>query len=116
MGKVLFGQIGRLKKEKIEEYQRLHMEDVYTEKWEGVLAMISECNMRNYSIFIKDDLVFGYFEYIGTDYEADMAKMNADPITNEWWKLTRPCFTKFKEDSESTFYEDMRQIFQYEGY
>ena len=115
MGKVLFGQIGRLKKEKIEEYQRLHMEDVYTEKWEGVLATISECNMRNYSIFIKDDLVFGYFEYIGTDYEADMAKMNADPITNEWWKLTRPCFTKFKADSESTFYEDMRQIFQYEG-
>ena len=48
--------------------------------------------------------------------QCHMAKMNADPITNEWWKLTRPCFTKFKEDSESTFYEDMRQIFQYEGY
>lgn len=115
MGKVLFGQIGRLKKEKIEEYKRLHMEDVYTEKWKGVLSMISECNMKNYSIFIKDDLVFGYFEYTGTDYEADMKKMNADPDTNEWWKLTRPCFTKLNADSKEAFYEDMCQIFQYEG-
>lgn len=115
MGKVVFGQIGRLKQEKIAEYKKLHMEDVYSEQWAGVLSMISQCHMQNYSIFIKDDLVFGYFEYTGTDYEADMAKMNGDPVTNAWWKLTRPCFTMYDENSKEAFYEDMCQIFQYEG-
>ena len=27
-------------------------------------------------------------EYIGTDYEADMAAIAEDPKTREWWQLT----------------------------
>ncbi len=107
----MFGQIGRLKKECIELYVRLHEEDVYTEKWAGVLEKIRDCNMLNYSIFIEDDVVFGYFEYTGEDYEADMKKMADDPLTQEWWGHTRPCFTKYKEDSKEAFYANMKQIF-----
>ena len=62
MSRKVFGQIGRLKKDKIQEYRKLHMDDVHTPHWEGVLRMIHDCNIRNYRIFIKDDLVFGYFE------------------------------------------------------
>ncbi len=115
MSRKIFGQIGRLKQECIEEYKTLHRNDVYTEKWAGVLDMIQECNMRNYSIFIEADLVFGYFEYIGTDYEADMNKMAEDQLTQEWWSHTRPCFTKFAETSKEAFYTDMQQIFFFEG-
>jgi L-rhamnose mutarotase len=43
--------------------------------------MIRKCNIRNYSIFFKDDQLFGYFEYHGTDFGADMARMAADPKT-----------------------------------
>lgn len=110
-----FGQIGRLKKEKIEEYIQLHEIEVYSEKWRQVLKTISDCNMKNYSIFIKDDLVFGYFEYVGNDYDNDMKKMAADDVTQNWWKLTRPCFEFFSTDSKEPFYEDMKQIFDYEG-
>ena len=70
--------------------------------------------MQNYSIFIEDDVVFGYFEYVGQDYEADMAKMAADPTTQDWWSHTRPCFTKYKADSPEAFYTDMQQIFFFE--
>lgn len=115
MAKKVFGQIGRLKKDKIDEYQELHMHAVHTPRWKGVLDMIRDCNIRNYSIFIRDDLVFGYFEYIGDDYEADMARMAADPVTQEWWKHTRPCFTKYADDSKEAFYSDMKQIFEFSG-
>ena len=50
--KKIFGQVGRLKPECIEEYRRLHEVDVYTPRWAGVLSMIRDCNMQNYSIFI----------------------------------------------------------------
>ncbi|EAL0806796.1 L-rhamnose mutarotase, partial [Campylobacter coli] len=34
---------------------------------------------------------FAYFEYIGADFEADMAKMARDESTQKWWKVTDPC-------------------------
>ena len=112
--KKVFGQIGRLKPECIELYRRLHEQDVYTPRWAGVLEKIHDCNMRNYSIFIEDDVVFGYFEYVGQDYDADMAKMAADPTTQDWWSHTRPCFTKYKAESPEAFYTDMQQFFFFE--
>ena len=111
--KKFFGQIGRIKPECIEEYCRLHEVDVYTEKWAGVLQLIRDCNIQNYNIFIEDDVVFGYYDYVGDDYEADMAKMAADPLNQEWWSHTRPCFTKYKADSPEAFYTDMKQIFHW---
>jgi L-rhamnose mutarotase len=68
--------------EKLEEYKKLH-----AAVWPEVLAMIRDCNIRNYSIYYRDGLLFSYFEYIGEDYEADMAKMAADPTTQKWWDL-----------------------------
>lgn len=37
--KKVFGQIGRLKRECIDEYRRLHEQDVYTPRWKGVLSL-----------------------------------------------------------------------------
>lgn len=76
----------QLKSYKLEEYRRLH-----ANCWEGVLKTIYDCNIRNYSIFYRDGILFSYLEYIGDDYDADMKKMAADPTTQEWWKLTDPC-------------------------
>jgi len=115
MGKVYYGQVGRLKRECIEEYKFLHTTDVHTEKWAQVLATIADCNLRNYNIFIEDDVVFAFFEYVGEDYEADMKKMEQCPVTQEWWKHTKPCFTKYKESSTEPFYNDMEQIFLFSG-
>ena len=30
---------------------------------------------------------FAYYEYVGTDYEADMASMSAEPRNIEWLKI-----------------------------
>jgi L-rhamnose mutarotase len=80
-----FGQIVGLKPDQIGEYERIH-----AAVWPEVLATIYACNIRNYSIFRQDTTLFAYFEYIGDDYAADMAKMAADPKTQEWWAITDP--------------------------
>jgi len=103
---ICFGQIGRLKREKIEEYEKLH-----ADTWQKVLDMISDCNLKNYSIFLQDVIVFSYFEYVGSDFDKDMEKMAADEVTKEWWKLTKPCFEKFSFSENSEYYHDMKQIF-----
>lgn len=107
--RVIFGELGRLKPEKIEEYEALH-----ANPWPGVLKTIHECNLRNYSIFRHEDLVFAYYEYVGEDFRADMDKMAEDPVTQEWWKHTKPCFVKYSILPDSEFYAAMKQIFYYE--
>jgi L-rhamnose mutarotase len=109
MSKIVFGQLGRLKREKIAEYEALH-----ADPFPGVTEMIHACNLRNYSIFRHEDLVFAYFEYVGDDYDADMAKMEADPVTQHWWTFTKPCFEKFSIRPDSEFYADLKQIFHFE--
>jgi len=106
MSKIIFGQIGTLKPDKIEDYEKLH-----ANPWPEVLRTIHDCNLRNYSIFRQDNLVFSYFEYVGEDYEADMAEMEKDEATQRWWTFTKPCFEKFVIRSDSEFYADMKQIF-----
>lgn len=78
-------QLVNVKPEDVKEYERIH-KDVPA----GVLAKITDCNITNYSIFRYNDLLIAYFEYVGDDLAADMAKMAADPTTQEWWKITTP--------------------------
>lgn len=76
----------RLRPAKAEEYRTLH-----AAVWPAVQQRIRASNITNYSIFLRDGLLFAYFEYVGHDYEADMAAIRDDEITQQWWKLTEPC-------------------------
>jgi L-rhamnose mutarotase len=80
-------QIVGLKPEVIDAYKRLH-EAV----WPEVLALIRACGIENYTIFLKEpeNLLFAYWEYCGDDFEADMARMQADARMKEWWAITDP--------------------------
>ena len=63
--------------------------------------MISDCNIRNYSIYFIDDLLFSYFEYHGADFKAEMAKMPADPTTQEWWAVIKPCTNHWRHEKSA---------------
>ena len=101
-----YGQVLGIKTENIAEYTRLH-----ADVWPGVLKMIHECNMRNYSIFQKDNLLFAYFEYIGDDFAADMAKMAADPTTQEWWKVCTPLQEPLPTRADGEWWATMEEVF-----
>ncbi|MFF4209936.1 L-rhamnose mutarotase [Streptomyces sp. NPDC001796] len=81
-----FAAVIRLRPEKEREYRELH-----AAAWPGVLAALKRANIGNYSIFLRDGLLFSYLEYTGTDYAADTAAIAADPVSREWWALTDPC-------------------------
>ena len=101
-----YGWVIQVKAEKLEEYKHLH-----ANPWPGVNSMLKECNIRNYSIYYRDGLLFSYLEYTGTDFDADMAKMAKDSITNEWWKLTDPCQEPVSSAAEGVWWADMEEVF-----
>jgi L-rhamnose mutarotase len=105
------GQVIGLNAEKIAEYKRLH-----AAVWPDVLRMISECNIRNYSIFLKEpeNLLFAYFEYHGTDFAADMAKMAADKTTQDWWAVCMPCQQPFPTRKEGEWWAGMEEVFHHD--
>jgi L-fuconate dehydratase len=105
-GVMRYGQVIGLKPDQIEPYERLH-----AQVWPAVLAMIRACNMRNYSIFRRDTQLFAYFEYVGTDFAADMAKMAADPTTHAWWKLTDPMQEPVADRAAGEWWATMREVF-----
>ena len=101
-----YGMVIKVKPEKIEEYKELH-----ANPWPGVNKMLSECNIKNYSIYIRDGFLFSYFEYTGSDFDADMAKMAADSLTNEWWKLTDPCQEPIESAAEGEWWVTMEEVY-----
>jgi len=101
-----FGQVLRLQPGALEEYARLH-----AAVWPEVLAMITECGIRNYSIYHKDGWLFATFEYHGSDFEADMAKMAADPATQRWWDLCKPLQDPLATRAEGEWWATMEELF-----
>ena len=84
------GMVIKLKTEYIEEYKALHADSV-----PGVRDLLVKANMRNFSIFLHqlDDgnyYEFGYYEYHGDDFEADMAELAKENRNIEWLKVCDP--------------------------
>lgn len=106
-----YGMVIGVKPEKIEYYRKLH-----AAAWPGVLAKIKECHIQNYSIYLREIekgqyLLFSYFEYAGTDFAADMARMAADPETQRWWKETDPCQTPIPARLDKELWSRMDEVF-----
>jgi len=101
-----FGMVIKLKPGSADAYRKYH-----ADVWPEVLERIRECHIRNYSIFLKDDLLFGYFEYHGPDFQADMAKMAADPKTQEWWKIMGPMQRPLESRAEGEWWASMEEVF-----
>ncbi len=101
-----YGMLIGVKPEKLEEYKQLH-----AAVWPGVLEKIRECNIRNYSIYFKDGMLFSYFEYHGQDFDGDMAKMAADPETQRWWAVCKPCQEPLATRAEGEWWAGMEEVF-----
>ena len=101
-----YGQVIGVKLDRLEEYKQYH-----AAVWPKVLDMITECNIRNYTIFFRDGLLFAYFEYVGEDFDADMAKMAADPTTQEWWDVMMPMQQPLENREDGEWWATMEEVF-----
>ena len=105
------GWVAQVKPEQLDRYVELH-----AAVWPGVLQRIKDCNIRNYSIFLKtmpggEHFLFSYLEYTGSDFDADMQHMAADAETQRWWDVCKPCLTAVEELPPGEVWSPMQQIF-----
>ena len=100
-----------IKPDRIDDYKRLH-----ADAWPDILNMISACNITNYSIYLREpeNLLFGYWEYTGDDFDADAARMAADPRTQEWWGICMPCQDPLETRKEGEWWAMMEEVFHHD--
>jgi L-rhamnose mutarotase len=77
-----------VKPDKLSAYEALHAASNA-----GVRDLLEKYHMHNFSIYLHklDDgkyYLFGYYEYTGTDYTGDMAKLSAEPRNQQWLSVT----------------------------
>jgi L-rhamnose mutarotase len=105
-----FGSVIGLDPEKEQYYRELH-----ADAWPTIVDRIRKSNIRNYSIYVTEirghKYLFSYFEYVGTDLEADMKAMADDPETQRWWKETDPCQIQLPDHRHGANWSDMEMVF-----
>jgi len=101
-----YASVIRLRPEKEAEYRELH-----AAAWPGVLDRLQRSNVRNYSIFLRDGLLFSYLEYVGTDYEADMQAIRDDPESQRWWTFTDPCQQPLASAGDGEWWAPAEEVF-----
>ncbi len=101
-----FASVIGMKPEHRAEYEKLH-----ADVWPAVLAQIKNSNIQNYSIYRYGELLFSYLEYVGYDFDGDMAAMAADPTTQKWWDVCKPLQTPVPDRAEGEWWADIPEIF-----
>ena len=102
------GMVIGIAADKIAQYRELH-----AAVWPQVLATLARANVRNYTIFLREpeNLLFGYWEYTGTDYHAHMQILDGLAVTEAWLALTDPCQAKLASAGRDEWWSMMPEIF-----
>ncbi len=100
-----------VKAEVLDKYKALH-----ANPWPEINAKLKHVNIQNYSIYLTqfpdgNHYLFGYFEYTGKDFDADMKRMADDPKTKEWWSLTDPMQLPLENRNEGEWWKSMEEVY-----
>lgn len=97
-----------VKPECIEQYKRLH-----ANPWPEMDAALKAANIGNYSIYLREpeNLLFGYWEYGGTDFAADMAVLGDTAVCKRWLALTDPCQQPLGTAAQGDWWSYLPEVF-----
>jgi len=101
-----YGMVIGLKPGKLKEYR-----DYHDNIWPEILQVIERCNIRNYTIFHRNNQLFSYFEYYGNNFKQDMEIMAADEKTKEWWSIMGPMQVPEQDREEGEWWATMEEVF-----
>jgi L-rhamnose mutarotase len=103
-----FGQMIRLRPEIIDEYKRIHIKI-----WPEIEQAIREAGIHNYSIYLKDGILFGYYEYDGpeAEFEMRMQKLANAPRMREWWDITEAMQIPIESRAPGEWWASMEEVF-----
>jgi L-rhamnose mutarotase len=83
------GMVIRLRPECVAQYRALHADSN-----PGVRDLLARYHLENFSIFLRqiggEWFEFGYYEYSGADFEADMAALSREPRNQAWLEVCDP--------------------------
>ncbi len=84
------GMVIGMRPDQISAYETLHAASN-----PGVRDLLSKYHMHNFSIYLREledgrHYLFGCYEYTGSDYAGDMARLAAEPRNQEWLRSTDP--------------------------
>ena len=100
-----------IKPETIDEYKRLH-----ADTWPEILQALTDAHIKNYTIFLRqpENLMFAYWEYHGSDFAGDMARIADLDVMKEWWKLCGPCQVPFDSRAKGEWWASMEPVFHHD--
>jgi L-rhamnose mutarotase len=102
------GMVIKIDSSRIKEYMALHADST-----SGIRDLLQKYNMKNFSIFLTkledgNYYEFGYYEYAGQNYEADMAALASEPRNIAWLKICDAMQIPLKGESS---WKKMPQVF-----
>jgi len=102
------GMVIGIRPEKIAEYRKLH-----AEPWPEMNRALSEANIHNYSIYLREpeNLLFGYWEYTGSDFAADMKRLGELAVSKRWLALTDPCQMRLESAAAGEWWSAMPEVY-----
>jgi L-rhamnose mutarotase len=92
--------------ETIAEYRKLH-----AAVWPEVLELLQRHHIQNYSIFLKDETLFGYLEYTGDDFEGDFKRLGDYEAMQRWYAVCSPCQKPLPTREKGEWWALMDQVF-----
>ncbi len=103
-----FGQVLRVRPEREAEYKQVHVKI-----WPVIEEAIREADIQSYSIYLKDGLLFAYYEYHGPDdeFEARMAKLANVSRESGWWDLTEAMQQPLETRQPGEWWANMEEVF-----
>jgi len=106
-----YGSVVGVKESGVARYQELH-----AAAWPEVLSIIKRSHIQNYSIYLRKladgrQYLFSYFEYVGNDFIADMARIAAEPETQRWWAECVPCLELLPDRASGGVWSPMEEVF-----
>ena len=103
-----FGQSVHLRPEVEAEYRKLHVKI-----WPEIEDAIRKSGITNYSIYLKDGVMFAYFEYVGPDdeFDARMEALATAPRMQEWWGVTKAMQIPLPTRAEGEWWANMDEVF-----
>lgn len=97
----------RLRPEGRDEYLAKHRA-----VWPQVQAAMQQAGHQNYSIFLRDDLLFCYFEHDdAVDIDDHRAAMRALPELQPWLALMNACQQPIDSAGPSEWWASMEEVY-----
>ena len=103
------GMVRAIKPEFIKDYKKTH-----SDVWPEILEKITNCQIKNYSVFAQGDRLFSFFEYYGENFEDDTKIMRDNSKFQEWERVHEHMFMPLENRTKDEGWIELEEVFRKE--